>query len=52
MVFDPGDAAMADKGFDIRYELMLVGEKLNIPPFVRNHTEMSVKDVVQTRQIA
>ena len=38
---------MADKGFDIRYELMLVGTKLNIPPFVRKHTQMSVKDVVQ-----
>ena len=36
---------MADKGFDIRYELMLVGAKWK-------HTQMSVKDVVQTRQIA
>ena len=51
-LLEPGDAVMADKGFDIRYELMLVGAKLNIPPFVRKHAQMSVKDVVKTRQIA
>ena len=30
-LLEPGDAVMADKGFDIRYDLMLIGVKLNIP---------------------
>ena len=37
---------MADKGFDIRYELMLVGAKLG------STLKCPVKDMVQTRQIA
>jgi hypothetical protein len=51
-MLEPGDAVMADKGFDIRYELMLIGVKLNIPPFARKDMQMPIKDVVHTRQIA
>ena len=40
---------MADKGFDIRYDL---GIKLNISPFVKKNSQMPVKDVVSTRHIA
>ena len=43
---------MADKGFDIRYELMLIGVRLNIPPFAKKNTQMPARDVVSTRQIA
>lgn len=30
----PGDAIMADKGFDVGPELSKIKLKLNIPPFV------------------
>ena len=42
---EPGDAVMADKGFDIRYDLMQIGVKLNIPPFAEKNVQMPPKDV-------
>ena len=30
-LIEPGDSVMADKGFDISYELLIRGCKLNIP---------------------
>ncbi len=50
---EPGDAVMADKGFDTSYDnIMLVRDvELNIPPFAKG-TQMSSKTVVKTRQIA
>ena len=51
-LLEPGDAVMADKGFHIRYDLMLLGVKLNIPPFVRKNSQMPLKDVISTRRIA
>ena len=51
-LLEPGDAVMTDKGFDIRYELMLIGVRLNIPPFAKKNTQMPARDVVSTRQIA
>ena len=30
-----GDSVMADKGFDILYDLLIRGCKLNMPPFVK-----------------
>ena len=51
-MLEPGDSVMADKGFDIGYELMTRGIKLNIPPFARKHKQMSKKDVIITRHIA
>ena len=50
-LLEPADAVMADKGFDIRYELMLIGVQLNIPPFAKKNTQMPARDVVSTRQI-
>ena len=32
-LLEPGDSVMADKGFNIKDDLELVGVKLNIPPF-------------------
>ena len=82
-LLEPGDAVMADKGFDrnleifrlfrrfrnlvrfqskwqtanpsgfdIRYDLIQIGVKLNIPPFAKKNVQMPPKDVVSTRQIA
>ena len=49
---EPGDTVMADKGFDIAYEVLVRGAKLNIPPFVKNHQQLSKKNVIVTRKIA
>ena len=43
---------MADKGFDINYDVLLRGANLNIPPFVKDCQQLSKKDVILTRQIA
>ena len=48
----PGDTVMADKGFDIAYDVLVHGAKLNIPPFVKNHQQLSKKNVIITRKIA
>ncbi len=48
----PGDTVMADKGFDISYDVLVRGAKLNIPPFVKNHQQLSKKNVIITRKIA
>ncbi len=42
---------MADKGFDISYDVFARGCTLNIPPFVRNN-KMSKHNVIVTRKIA
>ena len=46
---EPGDTV---KGFDIAYEVLVRGAKLNIPPFVKNHQQLSKKNVIVTRKIA
>ena len=43
---------MADKGFDIDYDVLLRGANLNIPPFVKDCQQLSKKNVILTRQIA
>ena len=48
----PGDTVMADKGFDIAYDVLVRGAKLNIPPFVKNQQQLSKKNVIITRKIA
>lgn len=49
--FENGDTVMADKGFQIA-DILPLGVKLNIPPFLGANTQMSAEDVVQTQQIA
>ena len=46
-LLEPGDAVMADKGFDVRDELMLRGFTLNIPPIVRKNVQMTRADIVK-----
>ena len=46
-----GDSVMADKGFDISYDLLICGCRLNMPPFVKGG-HMSKSNVVKTRKIA
>ena len=48
----PGDAIMADKGFDIESELRKLKLKLNIPPFLGSDTQFEESDVIKTQTIA
>ena len=48
---ESGDSVMADKGFDISYDLLIRGCRLNMPPFVKGG-HMSKSNVVKTRKIA
>ena len=50
-LIEPGDSIMADKGFDLSYELLIHGCKLNIPPFVKAG-HLSKSEVTKTRKIA
>ena len=44
---------MADKGFDIDYDVLLCGANLITPPFGKDCQQLSKKDVyIPTRQIA
>ena len=51
-LIEPGDSIMADKGFDITYDVLLHAVKLNIPPFLKAQKQLSKKNVILTRQIA
>ena len=51
-LIEPGDSIMADKGFDIAYDVLLRGANLNIPPFLKDRQQLSKKNVILTRQIA
>ena len=48
---EDGDTVMADKGFQIE-DLLPLGVKLNIPPFLGGDSQMSAEDVTRTQQIA
>lgn len=51
-LLEEGDSVMADRGFDIEEDLILLGVKLNIPPFLRGKTQLSEKELIETRRIA
>ncbi len=48
----PGDAIMADKGFDLESDLRKLDLKLNIPPFLGAFTQFEESDVIKTQTIA
>ena len=43
---------MADRIFDIESDLIAVGVKLNIPPFLKGKSQLLEKEMVETRHIA
>ena len=43
---------MADRGSDIEVDLILLGVKLNIPPFLKGKSQLSKKEMVETSRIA
>ena len=43
---------MADRGFDIEDDLIVKGEHLNIPPFLRGKQQLKEKELIITRLIA
>lgn len=49
--FNEGDSVMADKGFTIE-DLLPLGIKLNIPPFLGGSNQMPAEEVIQTQEIA
>ena len=51
-LLEPGDSVMADRGFDIQDDLALLGVRLNIPPFLKGKSQLTEKELVETRRIA
>lgn len=51
-LLESGDSVMADRGFDIEDDLVLLGVKLNIPPFLKGKQQLSGHERVETRRIA
>jgi len=51
-LLEEGDSVMADRGFEIEEDLMVIGVRLNIPPFLRGKKQLSESDLVSTRRIA
>ncbi|XP_041949697.1 uncharacterized protein LOC121709990 isoform X1 [Alosa sapidissima] len=47
-----GDLVLADRGFDIKESVALVGATLKIPAFTRGHSQLNAKDVEETRKLA
>ena len=43
---------MADRRFDIQDDLALLGVRLNIPPFLKGKSQLTEKELVETRRIA
>ena len=51
-LLEPGNSVMADRGFDIKDDLDILGVKLNIPPFLRGKQQLNEKELIETRRIA
>ena len=52
-LLEVGDSVMADKGFDIVYDLLCIGCKLNMPPKLRHDcNQMPKSHVITTHKIA
>jgi hypothetical protein len=51
-LIDPGDEVMADRGFQIKEQLLLRHATLAIPPSSKGKEQMSSKDVKLTKRVA
>ena len=51
-LLEEGDSAMADRGFDIKEDLDLLGVRLNIPQFMKGKKQLNDEELVETRRIA
>ena len=51
-LLEEGDSVMADRGFDIEDDLVLLGVHINIPPFLRVKQQLSQEELISTRRIA
>ena len=51
-MLESGDSVMADRGFNIQEDLALLGVALNIPPFLKGKTQLTEKELIETRRIA
>ena len=49
---EPGDVAMADKGFDIQDLLVPKRVVLNVPSFLKEKDRLSLEEEAETRRIA
>ena len=46
------DSVMADRSFEIEEDLITIGVRLNIPPFLHGKNQLSENELVSTRRIA
>ena len=51
-LLEKGDSVMADRGFDIKEYLDLLGVELNMPPFMKKNKQLDESELVKTRWIA
>ena len=51
-LLEEGDSVMADRGFDIKEDLDLLGVRLNIPPFMKGKKQLNDEELVETRHKA
>ena len=49
---DPGDVILADRGFTIQAELLMLGAKLEVPPASSGWEQQTAEDVAKTKKIA
>ena len=51
-LLESGDTVMADRGFNIQDDLIPLGVRVNIPPFLRGKEQLEPNELVETRRIA
>jgi len=49
---DPGDVILANHGFTIQAELLMLGAKLEVPPASSGWEQQTAEDVAKTKKIA
>ena len=51
-LLEDGDVVLADRGFDIKDDIVLYGAKLEIPSFTRGKPQLSAKDVEYSKRLS